>query len=568
MPNFPFKLLALTVTSTLFLTACGGGSSISDSFQVGNQNTTTDKAKVGVNALTTGELLSEPTNFKNLTANEIEQATLAIEPNSANAIGTPKCGVSVQYMHYDTLDAKGKPTDATGAVFVPTGDDPACQGERPIVLHAHGTATQHSYNFAEVGNKNNEAGLRATSMANIFAGQGFIVIAPNYAGFDKSKLNYHPYLNAKQQSKEMGDALKAGRTVLKKLTDSKVQDNGKLFLTGYSQGGHVALATARYFAEIQEPITALVPMSGPYAMGAFGDVVFGGNVMVGGTFFAPLMARSYQEQFGNIYEKPSDLFAPSHADEIVSLLPNKTMTDVQLIINQKLPESALFQKNTGNLVLDAISPADAKFSFGFSDNNYLLNNNYRLNYLADMQANPDNFVPYAKQLASVGTSNILPETAKSPMHPLRQALKANDLRNYLPNVPILLCGGNQDPMVFFDVNTTLTHGLWKNVYGKTGNNVFGMVDMDITATDDRVRYETKGLDTVRDNAVKAQTQAMQQAFSQNVATLKANAIVEAKANGATDEQAESLATANVLRRYHGMVAPYCMATARTFFEQF
>ena len=37
-------------------------------------------------------------------------------------------------------------------------------------------------------------------------------------------------------------------------------------------------------------------------MEAFGDVVFGGKVMLGATFFAPLMARNYQEQYGNIYQ--------------------------------------------------------------------------------------------------------------------------------------------------------------------------------------------------------------------------------------------------------------------------
>lgn len=557
MPNFSLKLLSLTIGTTLFLTACGGGGSSSTN----NLTTTTSQAK-GIDAIATGKLLAEPTTFKTLSKDEIEQATLALEPATANAIGKPVCGVSVQYMHYDTVDAKG---NATGAVFVPTGDDPVCQGKRPIVLHAHGTATEQSYNFAEVGNEDNEAGLRATAMANIFAGQGFIVVAPNYAGFDKSKLGYHPYLNAKQQSHEMGDALKAGRSVLTKLKDSKVQDNGKLFLTGYSQGGHVVLATAKYFEEIQEPITALMPMSGPYAMGAFGDVVFGGNVMVGGTFFAPLMARSYQEQFGNIYNSPSELFAPSHADEIVNLLPNKAKGS-ELIKAGKLPQTALFQKNTGNPALDALSPADAKFDFGFSTDKYLLNTNYRASYLADMTKNVDWFIASQKY----PNADIKPITAGSPEHPLRKALKANDFRDYLPKVPVLLCGGKQDPMVFFDVNTTLTHELWKNMYGQTGDYKFGMVDLDITdiTKDNRVRYETKGLDTVVDNTVKTQAQAMQKAFSQNVGLLAQNAKQLEIANGATPEQAEVASTRAVMSRYHSMAAPYCMVTARAFFQQF
>ena len=31
-------------------------------------------------------------------------------------------------------------------------------------------------------------------MAAVFAAQGYIVVAPNYAGYDGSTLDYHPYL--------------------------------------------------------------------------------------------------------------------------------------------------------------------------------------------------------------------------------------------------------------------------------------------------------------------------------------------------------------------------------------
>ena len=561
MANFHLRTLSLAVTTSLILTACGG----SDNGSTTSNNTSTPNTS-GVKSLATGKLLAEPSTFKTLTPEQIKQATLSIEPATANAIGDPKCGVSVQYMHYDTLDAKGKPTDATGAVFVPTGNDPSCKGNRPVVLHAHGTAVQQNFNFAEVGNPNNEAGLRATSMANIFAGQGYIVIAPNYAGYDKSKLDYHPYLNAEQQSHEMGDALKAGREVLNKVANLGVKDNGKLFLTGYSQGGHVALATAKYFEKIHEPVTALMPMSGPYAMGAFGDVVFGGNVMVGGTYFAPLMARSFQEQFGNI--NANELFAPQYASTMMSLLPAKAD------ITGKLPTSALFQNNTGITTIDAVSPADPKFAFGFDNANYLLNTTYRASYLADMQKNPDWSIPYFK-----GNTSVIPVVASNPENTLRQALKANDLRDYVPKAPVILCGGNQDPMVFFDVNTTLTHGLWSNLYGKAGGYKFGMVDLDVSnqATRNRDVYKTQGLATVADNAVKAEAEKMQQAFTQNIKLIGQNAAASAMAQLAsvpnlTDAQkqatAQSAATYAVMSKYHNTAAPYCMATARTFFSQF
>jgi len=51
-------------------------------------------------------------------------------------------------------------------------------------------------------------------IAAMFAAHGYIVVAPNYAGYDTSSLSYHPFLNGEQQSKEHDDALTAARTAL------------------------------------------------------------------------------------------------------------------------------------------------------------------------------------------------------------------------------------------------------------------------------------------------------------------------------------------------------------------
>ena len=521
-----------------------------------NDSTTTPPAKTGVASLPTGNLINDPLTTKNLTASALTQLFNTTDPDFSKVAATPKCGVRVEYMQYDTVDVKGNKTDATGAVFIPTGTDASCSGNRPIVLNAHGTATTKAYNFAEVGNANNEAGPAATLLAALFAGQGYVVISPNYAGYDKSSLAYHPYLNAQQQSHEMADALKAGREVVRRTgSATNVADNGKLFITGYSQGGYVAMATTRYLETLKEPVTAALPISGPYAMEAFGDVVFGGKVMLGATFFAPLMARNYQEQYGNIYAKPSDMFAPANADEIPSLLPSANMTDMQLILSGKLPASAMFQKApTGNSTLDAISPSDPAFSFGFDTTQYLVKNDYRLGYLADAQKNVDWAVPYLQ-----GYTNYSPVPATLPEHPLRKALKANDLRGYLPTMPVIMCGGNQDPMVFFDVNTSLMKTLWDTDANKTSATKLGIIDIDITnrATRQKPVYQTLGFDTVNNNSIQSQSEKMQAGFASKVQNIAAIAA----ANGGNPSQA-------VAMQYHGLVTPYCMGVAQTLFSQF
>lgn len=545
-PTFSLTKIFISVWLASTLAACGSD----------NDSATTPPTKTGVASLPTGNLIKDPLTTKNLTASALTQLFNTTDPDFSQVAATPKCGVRVEYMQYDTVDVKGNKTDATGAVFIPTGTDASCSGNRPIVLNAHGTATTKAYNFAEVGNANNEAGPAATLLAALFAGQGYVVISPNYAGYDKSSLAYHPYLNAQQQSHEMADALKAGREVVRRTgSATNVADNGKLFITGYSQGGYVTMATTRYLETLKEPVTAALPISGPYAMEAFGDVVFGGKVMLGATFFAPLMARNYQEQYGNIYAKPSDMFAPANADEIPSLLPSTSMTDMQLILSGKLPASAMFQKApTGNSTLDAISPSDPAFSFGFDAAQYLVKNDYRLGYLADAQKNVDWAVPYLQ-----GYTNYSPVPATLPEHPLRKALKANDLRGYLPTMPVIMCGGNQDPMVFFDVNTSLMKTLWDTDANKTSATKLGIIDIDITnrAVRQKPVYQTLGFDTVNNNSIQSQSEKMQAGFASKVQNIAAIAA----ANGGNPSQAVAV-------QYHSLVTPYCMGVAQTLFSQF
>lgn len=545
-PAFSLTKIFISVWLASTLAACGSD----------NDSATTPPAKTGVASLPTGNLIKDPLTTKNLTASTLTQLFNTTDPDFSQVAATPKCGVRVEYMQYDTVDVKGNKTDATGAVFIPTGTDASCSGNRPIVLNAHGTATTKTYNFAEVGNANNEAGPAATLLAALFAGQGYVVISPNYAGYDKSSLAYHPYLNAQQQSHEMADALKAGREVVRRTgSATNVADNGKLFITGYSQGGYVTMATTRYLETLKEPVTAALPISGPYAMEAFGDVVFGGKVMLGATFFAPLMARNYQEQYGDIYAKPSDMFAPANANEIPSLLPSASMTDMQLILSGKLPASAMFQKApTGNSTLDTISPSDPAFSFGFDATQYLVKTDYRLGYLADAQKNVDWAVPYLQ-----GYTNYSPVPATLPEHPLRKALKANDLRGYLPTMPVIMCGGNQDPMVFFDVNSSLMKTLWDTDTNKTSATKLGIIDIDVTnrATRQKPVYQTLGFDTVNNNSIQSQSEKMQAGFASKVQNIAAIAA----ANGGNPSQA-------VAMQYHGLVTPYCMGVAQTLFSQF
>src|SRR5712671_1389256 len=193
--------------------------------------------------------------------------------------GAPTCGVDFYYLKFWTVGGAQETTQSSGALMVPTGGA-GCSGPRPVVLYAHGTNTNQALNLADVTDPTNTEGVLIAAM---FAAQGYIVVAPNYAGYDLSTLGYHPYLNAEQQSGEMIDILTAARTALPKTLSSATSDSGKLFVAGYSEGGHVALATQRALQAAGATVAGVAGMSGPYALEAFGDALFFGNVDLGST---------------------------------------------------------------------------------------------------------------------------------------------------------------------------------------------------------------------------------------------------------------------------------------------
>lgn len=359
---------------------------------------------------------------------------------------SPRCSVIVYQLRYATIGAQSEPTNASAALMIPTGSDAMCQSPRPIVLYAHGKRNLTFFNIADLSGQTNYEGL---IIALALAGDGYIAVAPNYAGYDTSTLGYHPFMHADQQSSDMMDALAAARAAL---PSTNMADSQKLFLTGYSEGGYVAMATHRALQAAGMPVTASAPMSGPYALSAFADAMFLGQVGRGAVEEILMLTSSYQHAYGNIYSSPTDLFEAKYASAD-TLLPGTTGTGT-LVAQGLIPESAVFNSTPPLPELAALTPAIAPdklapvFARGFGTDN-LITNDYRLSYLQDAFAAPDGGYPNT-------TTGLPPD---SPTNTLRQALKENDLRNWAPTSPMLLCAGDEDPVVFF-LNTQLMQGYW------------------------------------------------------------------------------------------------------------
>jgi dienelactone hydrolase len=495
------------------LAGCGSSSSTS---AVSNS---TDRGTLIYNPPVRLASLDAPTLVEQLSASSSGQQLLELA-------GTPICGVDFYYMEYYTVGAKGETATASGALMLPTGTGPPCSGARPIVLYGHGTTAAKTYNIANIADSANPAYGESALLAAVFAAQGYIVVAPNYAGYDISSLAYHPFVNGDQQSKDMSDALTAARAALPNTFTPSTSDSGQLFITGYSEGGYVAMATVKAMTAAGQTVTASAPMSGPYALEALVDSIFLGDVNIGSTEFTPLFVTSYQEAYGNLYSEPTDLYEAQYAPNMFELLPSTTPIDT-LYANGTLPETALFSNSTpvvpGNTQLTGLLavPSNPIFAIGFGTPN-LVTNDYRVSYAIDAVTNPDGAVLAPPSVA----------LAANPQNTLRVDLKLNDMRSgpfWAPTGPMLMCGGDQDPTVFFSIDTGTMATYWAAV----PHGLITVLDVNATPT------------------ANDPFAPLQLAFQEDIASILATS-----------------GEVGVAESYHATVEPFCIVAARSFFSQF
>ncbi|MFT3804858.1 MAG: lipase family protein [Burkholderiaceae bacterium] len=342
-----------------------------------------------------GSAVVTPVQTAALTTAQIDAGADAM--GVATLLGPARCGVAISSLEYNTVGGRGEDTNATAAVMVPTGTADGCSGERPVVLYAHGTDFDKTFDMAKV-DINDEA--RLTMIA--FAAQGYVVVAPNYTGYARSRLGYHPYLNADAQADDMIDAMRATRAQFGAMSTT-VKLGKRLYLSGYSQGGHVAMATQRAMQQRypdEFTVTASGPMSGPYALWTFSRLILQGQQNIGASLFTPMLVTSYQQAYGNLYTTPSDAYQPPYDTILPDLLPSADPAGAIA----KIPAGAdgsyrtLFDAGDG-------SPFIFKTSF---------------------------------RLAS-----------QQPGSPYAQALQRNDLLGgWKPAAPMALCYGAGDPTVF------------------------------------------------------------------------------------------------------------------------
>ncbi|MDB5984489.1 MAG: hypothetical protein JWQ69_5504, partial [Pseudomonas sp.] len=226
--------------------------------------------------------------------------------------------------------------------------------------------------------------------------QGYAVVATDYLGLGRSDYKFHPYLHADSEASAIVDALRAARRLSSAL---QTPLSGKVMLAGYSQGGHAAMAAQRAIERDHSDefnLVASAPMSGPYSLSQTFLDSWSGDTAGGTNTLAPYLLAytlaGMQGVYGNIYSDPQQVFRQPWAAQLKTGFPGP-LNIFEMLDKQTLPSSAQ---------LDQLrQPA---FTHAFVDD---------------------------------------------PKTPFRQALARNDLLDWTPRTPTMLCGSQRDGVVAF-----------------------------------------------------------------------------------------------------------------------
>ena len=216
----------------------------------------------------------------------------------------------------------GRTTAVTGMVSVPRKSGPL-----PTVAYVHGTSVSF-YDAPSNPNISGDFSPRGESFegppsTSVFAGNGFIYIAADYLGLGDSTVPRHRYFHAATEASSEIDLLAAAQKVL---ADLNVRQNGKLFVFGFSQGGHSALALHRELERMH------VKVGGTATVGGIFDVErwFLTSLEKETTLFQPLYATYLLLAFDDIYdvyESTADVFRRRYATIVEDLFDMRHFFD-------------------------------------------------------------------------------------------------------------------------------------------------------------------------------------------------------------------------------------------------
>ena len=288
-------------------------------------------------------------------------------------------GIELYKITYTTLDVFGKPDTASGLIILPSN------GKKSFfpVVYQHGTVDDRNDVPSNV-----KGGWEAGA---VFAGLGYFTMLPDYLGLGTSR-GYHPYVHAASQSWAATDMLKAAVTFA---ANAGITLNEKLFITGYSQGGHASMALHRDLEKNPMPgfkVAGAAHLSGPYSISTSMLDILLSDKEYGTSGYVPHTLLAYNPIY-KLYTNLSQVIKPAYLD---------------IVLRRQKEEIGLNQMNT-------LLTAALKKDYGKAIPSYIFQD------------------------------SVVNNIKNNSNHPVRLALKDNDTYDWVPKAPtrILYCKADE-----------------------------------------------------------------------------------------------------------------------------
>ena len=195
------------------------------------------------------------------------QAELQAVVSQYGAAGFVRNGIKTYSLSYPTKTWDGAAVMASASLVIPD-----VAGTYAIVNHNHGTLFPGQHDETPSLNRSLNADML---ISYAMAAAGNIVVIPDYIGYGKTANLEHNYCDYHNIATNARDAVVAAQAYLEQ---EEQPLNGKLFITGYSEGGAVAVATQKKIEE--QPIPGL-RLSGTAALaGAYASFTMASKILV------------------------------------------------------------------------------------------------------------------------------------------------------------------------------------------------------------------------------------------------------------------------------------------------
>lgn len=394
---------------------------------------------------------------------------------------TPEYDLQLYKVTYNTTDNSGNNTIASGMIAVPINPD--CDSV-PIALYGHGVVA----NKQDVPSRDN---FEAT-LGKAIATRGYVTAMPDYLGLGDNP-GLHPFQHAESEARVSLDIMRAAKELIE---DSlSYTFNNQIYITGYSQGGHTAMATHKYIEdnnlESEFNIVASTPLSGSYHSSSTQVRVILDDMPFGNQGFVVYMIMAYQDVYGGIYNTPSDFLQSPYDVTIPPLLDG---THDLSEITDSLPNIAsdyLEPTFLANFLADSTTKTSALWQALLDNDNYDWNpkKHMKLFYCnGDQSVFPQNSVDAYDAMTNNGAGLVFKEDLGNASHTGCVVGAINNSIEFLQSVrpacdePVSVTDFNPIAVDFalypnpaestIEIKSNSSQQLYITIFSVTGNQVY------------------------------------------------------------------------------------------------